>query len=100
MSKTNRRVDGNISRIFYLSPRNKENTRWLDHTVFNNKIDKEMCLFNDEKMSGRMFGFRVVNTSCFDKLTNLFDTITYEEKIQTGYSSQNVISFGTITIVH
>ena len=100
MSKTNTRVDKSFSRIFYLSPRNKENTRWLDHTVFNNKIDKKMGLFNDQKMSGSMFGFRVVNTGCFDKLANFFDSVTYEEKIQTGYSSQNVIIFGTITIVN
>jgi len=55
-----------------------------------------MCLFSD--MSEKMVGFRVVEQKCFQKIASFFDSITYEEIIQTGYANSNVTIFGTIVI--
>jgi hypothetical protein len=87
---------------FKLYPKNTNEyslSLWLDHILFNNKIDKQMCLFSgDESEQNKMFGFKIVNSKCFTQMRELFNAHTHEEIIQVGYSSRNVNIFGMINV--
>ena len=90
---------------FKLYPKNPNEyslSLWLDHILFNNKIDKQMCLFgdddDDESEKRQMFGIKIVNAKCFTQMRELFNAHTHESIIQVGYSSRNVNIFGMINV--
>ena len=81
---------------FNLYPRNLENTSWLNHTIFNNKFDKQMSLFHLNTLP--YYGLRVIKFECFSRLVDLFVNTTYEEIIRVGYSSKDAKVLGTIVV--